>query len=219
MFLQKTAPKNARNAVISTKINISLREKEKTVSLVFLPTQPQLNPKAIVAVSLILSTLCRYNITPIYLWITIEIYARWLYLVYIFKKYFTKKSFNLGGERTLTQDDLRKMYRERTIREKQTYIAKVTRITGSLLSQFAHDKIDLCPAFFKRLQDYLTQWFLIYRSDCMVLCELNQHDYIYLIQLLNEKYYQTTDIHELKQINSIYKQLKFKSESWLNRIK
>lgn len=65
MFLQKTAPKNARNVVISTKINISLREKEKTVSLVLLPTQPQLNPKAIVAVSLILSTLCRYNITPI----------------------------------------------------------------------------------------------------------------------------------------------------------
>ena len=65
MFLQKTAPKNARNVVISTKINISLREKEKTVSLVLLPTQPQLNPKAIVAASLILSTLCRYNITPI----------------------------------------------------------------------------------------------------------------------------------------------------------
>ena len=42
-----------------------MREKEKTVSLVPLPTQPQLNPKAIVAVSLILSTLCRYNITPI----------------------------------------------------------------------------------------------------------------------------------------------------------
>lgn len=77
--------------------------------------------------------------------------------MYIFKKYFSKKSFNLGGERTLTQDDLRKMYRERTIREKQTYIAKVTRINGSLLSQFAHDKIDLCPACFKRLQNYLTQ--------------------------------------------------------------
>ena len=153
------------------------------------------------------------------MWTTIEIYARCLYLVYIFKKYFSKKSFNLGGERTLTQDDLRKMYRERTIREKQTYIAKVTRINGSLLSQFAHDKIDLCPAFFKRLQDYLTQWFLTYRSDCMILCELNQHDYTYLIQLLDEKYYQTTDIHELKQINSIYKQLKFKSESWLNKIK
>ena len=65
MFLQKTAPKNVRNVVISTKINISLREKEKTVSLVILPTQPQLNPKAIVAVSLILPTLCRYNITLI----------------------------------------------------------------------------------------------------------------------------------------------------------
>ena len=153
------------------------------------------------------------------MWTTIEIYARYKHLAYIFKKYFTKKSFNLGGERTLTQDDLRKMYRERTIREKQTYIAKVTRINGSLLSQFAHDKIDLCPACFKRLQNYLTQWFLTYRSDCMILCELNQHDYTYLIQLLNEKYYQTTNIHELKQINSIYKQLKFKSESWLNRIK
>lgn len=156
MFLQKTAPKNARNVVISTKINISLREKEKTVSLVPLPTQPQLKPKAIVAVSLILSTLCRYNITPI-----CELQSKYMpdaYIWYIFlKKYFTKKSFNLGGERTLTQDDLRKMYRERTIREKQTYIAKVTRINGSLLSQFAHDKIDLCPACFKRLQNYLTQ--------------------------------------------------------------
>mgnify|MGYP001182084339 FL=1 len=53
----------------------------------------------------------------------------------------------------------------------------------------------------------------------MVLCELNQHDYIYLIQLLNEKYINTTDSCEQQQINSIYKQLKFKSESWLNRIK
>ena len=61
--------------------------------------------------------------------------------------------------------------------------------------------------------------FLSIRSDCMVLCELNQHDYIYLIQLLNEKYINTTDSCEQQQINSIYKQLKFKSESWLNRIK
>ena len=76
---------------------------------------------------------------------------------YFTKKYYTKKSFNLGGERTLTQDELRKMYRERTIREKQTYISKVTRINASFLSQFAHNKIDLCPACFKRLQDYLTQ--------------------------------------------------------------
>lgn len=68
---------------------LSMREKEKTVSLVPLPTQPQLNPKTIVAVSLILSTLCRYNITPI-CELQSEIYARCLYLVYIFKKYFTK---------------------------------------------------------------------------------------------------------------------------------
>ena len=84
MFLQKTAPKNAENVVISTKINISLREKEKTVSLVLLPTQPQLNPKAIVAVSLILSTLCRYNITPI-----CELQSKYMpddYICYIFLK-------------------------------------------------------------------------------------------------------------------------------------
>lgn len=84
MFLQKTAPQNARNVVISTKINISLREKEKTVSLVLLPTQPQLNPKAIVAVSLILSTLCRYNITSI-----CELQSKYMpdaYIWYIFLK-------------------------------------------------------------------------------------------------------------------------------------
>lgn len=84
MFLQKTAPQNARNVVISTKINISLREKEKTVSLVLLPTQPQLNPKAIVAASLILSTLCRYNITSIY-----ELQSKYMpdaYIWYIFLK-------------------------------------------------------------------------------------------------------------------------------------
>jgi hypothetical protein len=84
MFLQKTAPQNARNVVISTKINISLREKEKTVSLVLLPTQPQLNPKAIVAASLILSTLCRYNITSI-----CELQSKYMpdaYIWYIFLK-------------------------------------------------------------------------------------------------------------------------------------
>ena len=53
----------------------------------------------------------------------------------------------------------------------------------------------------------------------MVLCELNQHDYIYLIRLLNEKYINTIDSCEQQQINSIYRQLKFKSESWLDKIK
>ena len=101
MFLQKTAPKNARNVVISTKINISLREKEKTVSLVLLPTQPQLNPKAIVAVSLILSTLCRYNITPI-----CKLRSKYMpditiwcifFKNYITKKYYTKNHL-IGGD-------------------------------------------------------------------------------------------------------------------------
>ncbi|MDU5219189.1 MAG: hypothetical protein E6124_00930 [Blautia producta] len=48
--------------------------------------------------------------------------------------------------------------------------------------------------------------------------ELNDKGYIYLIQILEEKYYSTTDIAELKQINEIYKALKFKSESWLSNI-
>ncbi|WP_207718530.1 hypothetical protein, partial [Blautia wexlerae] len=63
---------------------LSMREKEKTVSLVLLPTQPQLNPKAIVAVSLILSTLCRYNTTPI-----CELQSKYMpdaYIWYIFLK-------------------------------------------------------------------------------------------------------------------------------------
>ena len=63
---------------------LSMREKEKTVSLVLLPTQPQLNPKTIVAVSLILSTLCRYNITPI-----CELQSKYMpdaYIWYIFLK-------------------------------------------------------------------------------------------------------------------------------------
>lgn len=76
---------------------------------------------------------------------------------YFTKKYYTKNHLISEVKEYLTQDELRKMYRERTIREKQTYIAKVTRINASFLSQFAHDKIDLCPACFKRLQDYLTQ--------------------------------------------------------------
>ena len=48
--------------------------------------------------------------------------------------------------------------------------------------------------------------------------ELNDECYTYLIQILQEKYYSTTDIAELKQINEIYKVLKFQSESWLSNI-
>lgn len=48
--------------------------------------------------------------------------------------------------------------------------------------------------------------------------DFNDESYTYLIQILQEKYYSTTDIAELKQINEIYKALKFQSESWLSTI-
>lgn len=40
-----------------------------------------------------------------------------------------------------------------------------------------------------------------------------------LIQILNEKYYATTDLRMLRKINNIYKALKFKSETWLLEVK
>ena len=51
-----------------------------------------------------------------------------------------------------------------------------------------------------------------------MLVELDDYSYTNLIQILNEKYYETTDIAELKKINDLYKLLKFKSESWLSNI-
>ena len=56
------------------------------------------------------------------------------------------------------------------------------------------------------------EWFII------VMVEFDEESYTYLIQLLNEKYYRTEDVSELKLINHIYKQLKFKSESLLSAI-
>ena len=50
------------------------------------------------------------------------------------------------------------------------------------------------------------------------MVEFDEESYTYLIQLLNEKYYRTEGVSELKLINHIYKQLKFKSESWLSAI-
>lgn len=52
----------------------------------------------------------------------------------------------------------------------------------------------------------------------MICAEFDDKSYIYLLQLLNEKYYSTTDLDELKQINDLYKILKFRSESWLSQI-
>lgn len=48
--------------------------------------------------------------------------------------------------------------------------------------------------------------------------DIDEMSYTYLIQLLNEKFYSTTKISELQQINKLYKILKFESEIWLSKI-
>ena len=45
----------------------------------------------------------------------------------------------------MTQEELRKLYNERLVREKQVYIAKVTHINQNYLSQFRKGKIELFP--------------------------------------------------------------------------
>ena len=52
----------------------------------------------------------------------------------------------------------------------------------------------------------------------IVSVDFDDNSYTYLIQLLNEKYYNTTDISELQRINNLYKLLRYKSESWLSAI-
>ena len=55
----------------------------------------------------------------------------------------------------LTQEELRNLYKERLIREKQTYISKIVGIDGSILSKFKLGKIDLYPQLFSKLENYL----------------------------------------------------------------
>lgn len=52
----------------------------------------------------------------------------------------------------------------------------------------------------------------------MIAIELNNEQYTTLIHLLNEAFYSTTDVGMLRQINDIYKVLKFKSETWLDQV-
>lgn len=56
----------------------------------------------------------------------------------------------------MTQEELRKLYRERLEKEKQTYISKMVKIDPSILSKFKTGKFDLYPDLFSRLEDYLT---------------------------------------------------------------
>ena len=41
----------------------------------------------------------------------------------------------------------------------------------------------------------------------IVNVDLDENSYTYLIQILNEKYYSTTNISELQKINNLYKLL------------
>lgn len=56
----------------------------------------------------------------------------------------------------MTQEELRELYNNRLEKEKQTYISKVTGIDGAILSKFKNNKINLYPALFARLENYLT---------------------------------------------------------------
>lgn len=55
----------------------------------------------------------------------------------------------------MTQEELRETYRQRLVKEKQSYISKVVKIDPSTLSKFKNGKFDLYPDLFDRLQAYL----------------------------------------------------------------
>lgn len=46
--------------------------------------------------------------------------------------------------------------------------------------------------------------------------KLDEESYDWLIQMLQERYYSTVDVEELRKINEIYKALGCKSETWLS---
>lgn len=49
----------------------------------------------------------------------------------------------------------------------------------------------------------------------MVVAKFDDESYEFLLQILTERYYTTTDMDELAKINELYRILKYKSESWL----
>ena len=55
----------------------------------------------------------------------------------------------------MTQEELREIYKQRLVREKQSYISKVVKIDPSILSKFKSGKFDLYPDLFNRLEAYL----------------------------------------------------------------
>lgn len=60
----------------------------------------------------------------------------------------------------------------------------------------------------------------LWRGKVIVIVRptINDELYEYLIQLLNERFYTTTDLEELTKINSLFKVLNHQTESWLSAI-
>ena len=52
----------------------------------------------------------------------------------------------------------------------------------------------------------------------IVIIKIDEKSHRYLLEILSEKYYTTKNLEELKNLNNLYKLLKFKSESWLSNI-
>ena len=69
--------------------------------------------------------------------------------------YLTLNRIRKGGGEQMTQEELRELYNERLEKEKQTYISKVTGMDGAILSKFKNNKINLYPALFAKLGNYL----------------------------------------------------------------
>jgi hypothetical protein len=61
----------------------------------------------------------------------------------------------MEGSENMTQEELRELYNDRLKKEKQTYISKVIGIDGAILSKFKNNKMNLYPALFLKLEDYL----------------------------------------------------------------
>ena len=52
----------------------------------------------------------------------------------------------------------------------------------------------------------------------MVNVYLEDSTYQSLIEILQEKFYSTTNLKELSKINQIYMELKYESETWLSDV-
>lgn len=61
----------------------------------------------------------------------------------------------------------------------------------------------------------------LWRKKVIVIVRptINDELYEYLIQLLNERFYTTTDLEELTKINRLFKVLNHQTESWLSAIR